>query len=70
MSKTLTLTAPRFGFVVGTRAALALGAGLLISRRLSESRRRTIGRTLVAVGLATTVPAAILVSRSRRESRR
>ena len=69
MSKTLTLSAPKLGFVVGTRAALALGAGLLISRRLSESRRRNIGKTLVAVGLATTLPAAILVSRARRSSR-
>ena len=69
MSKTLTLSAPKLGFVVGTRAALALGAGLLISRRLSESRRRSIGKALVALGVATTVPAAILVSRSRRASR-
>ena len=69
MSKTLTLSAPKFGFVVGTRAALAFGAGLLISRRLSESRRRKVGRTLVAVGLATTIPAAMLVSRARRKAR-
>jgi Na+-driven multidrug efflux pump len=69
MSKTVSLSTPKFGFVVGTRAALALGAGLLISRRLSDSRRRNIGRTLVAVGLATTLPAAILLSRARRTSR-
>ena len=69
MSKTLSLSAPKLGFVVGTRAALALGVGLLIARRLSESRRRNIGKTLVAVGLATTLPAAILVSRARRASR-
>ena len=69
MSKSLTLSTPRFGFVVATRAALALGAGLLISRRLSEARRRKVGRTLVALGVASTVPAAIFVSRARRQSR-
>jgi hypothetical protein len=69
MSKTLTLRPHQFRFVVGTRAALALGVGLLISRRLSESRRRKIGRTLVAVGVATTVPAVMLLSRARGASR-
>jgi hypothetical protein len=70
MSKMLTLNTPRFAFVVGTRVALALGVGLLVSRRLSESRRRQIGSTLVGLGLATTVPAAMFVARGRRASRR
>jgi hypothetical protein len=43
------LTPPKLGFVVATRVALALGIGLLISERLSDERRRRLGRTLVAI---------------------
>ena len=56
--KTLTLPLPMFGFIVGTRAALAFGAGLLLAGRIPEHRRRRIGLTLVALGAATTIPAA------------
>jgi hypothetical protein len=57
----LVLSPPLFGFVIGTRAALAFGLGLLLADRIPESRRRTIGLTLVAIGAATTIPAAISV---------
>jgi hypothetical protein len=60
------LSPPKFGFVVITRVALALGIGLLISQRLSEGRRRRVGRTLVAIGALTTIPAAMFVARSRK----
>jgi hypothetical protein len=62
---TIALTPPLFGFVVGTRAALAFGLGLLLANRIPEPQRRTIGLTLVAVGAATTIPAALAVFRSR-----
>jgi hypothetical protein len=61
----LTLSPPVFGFVVATRAALAFGAGLLLASRIPESRRRAIGMTLVAIGAATTIPAAMSVIGSR-----
>jgi len=67
--KNVVLDLPTFGFVVGTRAALAVGIGLLVSEYLPAQRRRAIGATLVALGAATTVPAAIAVVRSLRESR-
>jgi Na+-driven multidrug efflux pump len=60
----LILSPPKFGFVVATRVALALGIGLLISQRLSEGRRRRVGRTLVTIGALATIPAAIFVARS------
>jgi hypothetical protein len=66
--KNVTLNLPTFAFVVGTRAALAVGIGLLVSERLTTTRRRAIGAMLVAVGVATTVPAAISVIRSVRRS--
>jgi hypothetical protein len=52
------LTAPQIAFIVGTRAALAAGIGLLASGRLSSRSRRAVGMGLVALGALTTVPAA------------
>jgi len=68
--KTMTLSLPTFAFVVGTRAALGAGIGLLLSTRLPVERRRAIGAALVAVGAATTIPAAFSVARGLRRSRR
>jgi hypothetical protein len=65
---TLTLDPRLLIFVVGTRAALGLGAGLLLADRIPRARRRAIGLTLVAIGAATTVPAAIGVFRSRESA--
>jgi hypothetical protein len=56
---------PMLGFVVATRAALAAGIGLLVANRIPERRRRAIGLTLVSIGAATTIPAAIAVFRGR-----
>ena len=61
--KTLTLTLPTFGFIVATRAALAFGAGLLVSGKLPKAQRRAIGFTLVAIGAVSTVPAIAIVRR-------
>ena len=58
---TLVLSVPTFGFVVGTRAALGVGIGLLLSGKMTESQRRVVGLTLVAIGVATTIPAAMAV---------
>lgn len=68
--KNVLLNMPAFAFVLGTRAALAAGVGLLIAGKLSERRRRAIGGTLVAIGAATTLPAAMTVVRGLRRSRR
>ena len=64
----LVLSLPIFGFVVGTRAALGVGIGLLLSGKLTEPQRRAVGVTLVAIGVATTIPAAMAVFRSQRET--
>lgn len=58
------LTAPQIAFVVGTRALLAAGAGMLLSGKLSREARRRIGIGLIAVGALTTIPALRLLSRS------
>ena len=61
--KSLTLDLPEFGFVVGTRVALAFGLGLLASSRIQGPQRRAIGLALVGIGVAATVPAAMSVMR-------
>ena len=68
--RTVALSTPEFGFVVATRAALALGIGLLISDRLDKARRRRVAKTLIAVGALSTVPAVMLIARRRKAARR
>jgi hypothetical protein len=61
----IILSPPKLGFVVLTRAAAALGLGLLVASKLSESRRRKLGRSLFALGALTTIPAVLTVLRNR-----
>lgn len=64
--KDIVLSPPKFVFIVVTRAALAFGIGLLVSRRLEDRRRRDLGRGLVAAGALSTIPAVLFLLRSRR----
>jgi hypothetical protein len=66
MSTHLDLNPPLLGFIVGTRAALAFGVGLLVADRIPREKRRRIALTLIGIGAATTVPAAAAVL-SRRD---
>ncbi|HYM25370.1 MAG TPA: hypothetical protein VEU08_19265 [Vicinamibacterales bacterium] len=59
--KQLRLSPPLLMFVVGTRAAMAFGAGLLASERIPAEVRRRLGFALVGLGIATTIPAALQV---------
>jgi len=61
------LSFPELMFIVGTRAALAAGVALLCSDRLSRSQRRSIGAALVAMGVATTIPAALALFGGRAD---
>ena len=54
----LALTVPEVAFIAATRGALGFGAGLLLSGKFNESRRRKVGLGLLALGIATTIPAA------------
>lgn len=44
------MTVPEFALVLGTRAALGVGLGLLIGSHLSEEQRRAAGWTLLLAG--------------------
>lgn len=63
---TTELRLPELGLVAGTRGLLGAGLGLLIAARLSDARRRNIGWTLVAIGVLTTLPLALMVFDRRR----
>ena len=47
--------------IAGTRVALGIGIGLLLSDRLNRDQRRAAGLALLGVGAATTIPLAISV---------
>jgi hypothetical protein len=68
--KHVTLSLPSFAFIVGTRAVLGVGLGLLAARRVPENKRRRVGAALLAVGAATTVPSIMTVVRGRRRAAR
>jgi multisubunit Na+/H+ antiporter MnhB subunit len=45
--------------IAGTRVALGIGIGLLLSRRLNNDQRKAAGLALAVVGGLTTIPLAI-----------
>ena len=53
------LTLPEILLIAGTRVALGIGIGLLLSQRLSSDQRKAAGLALALVGGLTTVPLAI-----------
>jgi hypothetical protein len=44
------MTVPEVAMVLGTRAALGIGFGLVLANRFTEQQRRAIGGTLLLVG--------------------
>jgi hypothetical protein len=56
--KQIPLSLPELALVVGTRAAAGLGIGLLVGEYLPAQQRRAVGWSLLALGIATTVPLA------------
>jgi hypothetical protein len=62
-----TLSTPELMFVIGTRAMLGAGIGLLAGTRL-KGRARRAGLTLALLGAATTIPAARIALGSRRKT--
>jgi len=51
-----SLTIPEIMLIAGTRMALGVGVGLLISERLNKDQRKAAGWALLAVGVLTTFP--------------
>ena len=59
--KTVTLTLPEVALLAGTRAVLGAGVALLLADKLDLKQRQSVGWTLTAVGLLTTIPLALEV---------
>jgi hypothetical protein len=54
--KHASLTLPEIAAVAATRAAGGAGLALLLGDRLNPEQRRTVGWTLLAIGVLTTIP--------------
>jgi hypothetical protein len=63
-----TIALPELFLIAGTRVALGIGVGLLLSRRMSDEQCSAAGKALVAVGVISTIPLAIHVLGSKGES--
>lgn len=63
--KRTNLTVPEVILLAGTRVALGIGVGLLLSERLDRGTRRGAGVALLALGALTTIPLAAQVLCSR-----
>ena len=50
------LTIPEIMLIAGTRVALGIGLGLLISDRLNKDQRKAAGWALLGFGVVTTIP--------------
>ena len=53
------LTGPELALLAGTRVALGIGIGMLLSDKLSKDQRRGAGAALLIMGALTTVPLVI-----------
>ena len=62
--RNLNVSLPEMAFVAATRGLAGAGIGLLASGHLKESSRKKVGLTLLAIGILTTIPIA-LVARQR-----
>jgi hypothetical protein len=56
-----TITLPDFILWTGTRVALGVGIGMLISRGLSKDAMKAAGLAMTVVGGLTTIPLAISI---------
>lgn len=63
-----TLSVPEIGLIAITRAALGMGIGLLLSRRLSRDAIKAAGVALTLVGALTTVPLMMHVLGTERSA--
>ena len=60
------LPLPELALLVGTRGLLGAGLGLLLAERVNADQRRAVGWALVAIGVVTTVPLALMVFNRRK----
>ena len=65
--KHASLTLPEIAAVAATRAAGGAGLALLLGDKLEPEQRRTVGWTLLAIGVLTTIPLMVDVLGKMRD---
>jgi len=65
-----SLSLPELALISGTRAALGAGIGLLLADTMSDERRKSVGWSLLSVGVLTTIPIVIQLALSDGAQRR
>jgi hypothetical protein len=65
---TKTLTIPEIAFIAATRGAIGFGAGLLFANKFQETKRKTLGWSLLLAGVATTIPIAMHLFGNKKPS--
>lgn len=63
---TIELPFPELALLVGTRGLLGAGLGLLLAEQVNTDQRRAVGWALVAIGVMTTIPLALMVFNRRK----
>ena len=59
------LSPPKLAFIIGTRVALGVGIGLLVSRQLKDRVRLRAGTTLAVLGALSTIPAGRFILKGK-----
>jgi len=59
----MKITTPELALIAATRGMLGAGIGLLAAGTLSDDHRRLVGKILLAIGAASTIPLAFQVFR-------
>ena len=55
------LTIPDIALIAGTRVALGVGIGLLLSEKLNKDQRRSAGCAFFGVGVLSTIPIVLSI---------
>lgn len=63
------ITIPELALIAATRGMLGIGIGLLTAERLRTHTRHTVGWTLFAIGVASTIPLVLRQVLRERELR-
>jgi hypothetical protein len=66
ISEQKTVALWELGLIAVTRGAIGFGAGLLVADRLKKEKRQAVGWALFLSGLASTIPIALRVFRSKQ----
>jgi hypothetical protein len=64
--RSVELSLPELALIGATRGLLGVGIGLLLADKLAPEARPAVGRTLLAVGVASSLPLALLVLGKRK----